>query len=453
MIRFLLLITITLPLGALTLDAYVRMALTQSDEAFDIRDAHTLSVMEVRSEENVFDWQLSPDSSFGAQEGSTAYTLGVSGSRKNRFGGEVYGGVDGSYREGLGSAYRFGSGATVGYRQSLWRKFGEEYNTLGLFLAQGNAEIVQQQRIDRQENLLIEAVGRYYSVTLNRQMIGIRELSLKRSRGYFEAADAKARSGLISKVDLYRAKINFLEQKKQLGTIRRAFENAREEALYLINEEQLASPFDDPIRPFSLAGFAFDEAALIDRYPQWVQMEQRIAMLQRRRANARSDLAPDLTLDLSYRRSGNAPHAEALQWERSDWAVTVGSSYAFNRFSEKQQIQRLDLQAASLRRDRNSLRRDIFKTLRTLRISYEQLSEASEIELLKQEQAKAARDVAKVRFNRGLSGNLDLIDAENAYLLAQINYLSALISHNLAALELLKAYRLLSADVLEKVLP
>jgi outer membrane protein TolC len=71
---------------------------------------------------------------------------------------------------------------------------------------------------------------------------------------------------------------------------------------------------------------------------------------------------------------------------------------------------------------------------------------------LKKKEAKNSLNVSKLRYERGLSSNLDILDAESAYSSSQIEYVSEVLRYNFALLKYAKAMNNLDINYVNKVI-
>jgi len=435
----------------ISLSEYTSIVLRDSSEVLNLIDSETFARFNVENELNRFDIKASPDSSIFAGSDSQRVQIGLQGSKRNLYGGETYANVFGSRRQNSGLPAEYGSEVRVGYRQSLWQKFGKEYNDLSLYSAQERLRIQKILNREQQEGIILQAVRAYYDVLLNKKKISIQRKSLKRSQVYFEAAEAKQQSGLVSKIDVYRAKISYLDQKKSLNAFLKRYEDSIETAVFFINQDKahFKIAFDDDITAFTYGLPPVDEESILASNAFWLDIESRESILSRRYTNAKKELYPDLLLDASYSKFSHDNDAiNAFLWNESNWGVTLSANYQFDKHTQEQTLRILQIEKSRLMRDKRQLRHSIFKNIRETASNYKTLHETLEIESLKTHQAKESLEVAKIRYERGLSENLDLIDAENAYLNAQISYYTILVNLNLAVLSYLDEINELNIDTL-----
>jgi outer membrane protein TolC len=175
-------------------------------------------------------------------------------------------------------------------------------------------------------------------------------------------------------------------------------------------------------------------------------------LIKRELYNANRDFLPDLELDVNYKkRSSQKDLSGIFDSFDEEWSVGINTNYGFNTTSQEVNRQRLVIQQSKILRDKYSLRRYIFKEINKLKNNYINILENLKILKLKQEESKNSLKVAKIRYERGLSSNLDILDAENAYSSSQIDYISEILKHNYALLVYAKALNELDIDYVNKV--
>ncbi|MBN2895850.1 MAG: TolC family protein [Campylobacterales bacterium] len=442
-------------LFAFTLQEYVKIALHESNDVLNLIDNELNAQIGYENVLNRFDPKASPDSYFQTSDYGDQMQIGLQSYQDNIYGGQLYGNIR-AYRNGYDNfPDTYGSQFQIGYRQSIWKKFGKDYNSLPLYIAQKNLELERENTHFTKQDQIIKAVRLYYSVLLHQETIAIQQKSLERSRYYYEAAEAKQKSGLVSKIDVYRAQLSYLQQKKMLNSSKKAYSDALDEAMFYINKESgyLHDAFESSITIFSFDLNVPTESEILENDIRWIRITQQEHIMMRRFHNAKKDLFPDLTLDTSFARFKlPGKMEETFGWSTSDWSITLSAQYAFDRHNEEQAIRKLVLERNRLVRDKLTLRRTLLKEVRELRVRNANLKSDLEIELLKTSQSKESLEISRIRFERGIAGNLDVIDAENAYLNAQIGYYNTLVNYNLSQLELLKACNQLDLNILQKVL-
>ena len=109
-------------------------------------------------------------------------------------------------------------------------------------------------------------------------------------------------------------------------------------------------------------------------------------------------------------------------------------------------LDREHLKAGKLRRQSESLKR---KIKREVRNAFDDLTAEARRQYLstqKFELAKNALELAKIRYERGISDNLDILDAETAFSEAELDILRAKVTYNITAVRLAHALGILNLE-------
>lgn len=431
----LILIALALQGFALDLVEYVGLALQESNDAYSIIDDEIYAQMEYESARNEFALSGSPNSSFSSANNYKNMQLGLQGSLKNSYGGKVSSNLYSRYSK-FSSSKNYNTGFDVGYTQSIFRA-GEEYNTLTLYTSKEKRTLQKLYSAQKQGAIIFKAVRLYYMVLLNRQKLAIGKKSLARSKEYLRSSQAKQKAGLVSKMDVYRANINYLTQEKALNTTQKSYQDAIEEAMLYINKMHTAFSFKARIELFKPHVANYSQAQILAKSTTWQQLLSQERILKRRISNASTNLLPSLDLSMLYRRFHNDEKlGDSLSFEQDDFSIGLNSRYAFNQFNENQTLERLQIEKNRLVRNKRALHYGLLKDMRELKLRKKNYLNDIEIEKLRMHEAKESLNVATIRYKKGIASNLDLIDAENAYLSSQISYYSTLVAFNLATLEL-----------------
>lgn len=448
---FILLLLTILNLHALTLKEYVNLALTKSNKSQDLNDNLINAKLNVESAKHKFDIISSPITSANFNADSDTQSLGVEATKKNIYGGESYGVISASRNSYSSGGDTYSSDITVGYRQSLFAKFGEEYNTYELTYAKEYLNLTKLSNRDEEALLIFDAVRRYYLVLLARERTKIQEEALKRAKEYYNASIAKQLVGLVSKVDVHRAKLSILNTRQALYNSDKESKNSIHEASYLINYDyDREISFETPIKKINYDMNIKINDKLLNNRADWQDILVREKLLNIELSNAKKDFLPDVTLDLKYSKMGEDRDFNA-KFNEEDWQIGIFSNYSFDKFNEKTRITKLTLLKNRLKRDKEALRRSIFKEIREEVNTLINYGDSLEIQKLKEFEAEKSLEVAKIRYERGLSSNLDIIDAESEYSNAKVNYIIQLVNYNLAVLNIAKSLNILDKNFIRRV--
>lgn len=440
-----------LNLNAITINEYVNLALKQSNKAQDLNDNLINAKLNLESAKHKFDFTSSPITSVNFNSNSDTQSIGVEGTQKNIYGGDSYGVISTARNNYSNGTDTYSNDISIGYRQSLFGKFGEEYNTYDLIYAKEYLNLTKLKNRDDRALLIFDAIRRYYLVLLAKSRVKIQEEALKRAKEYYNASIAKQLVGLVSKVDVHRAKLSILNTKQALYNAENEFKNAIGEASYLVNfnyDKEII--FESEIEKLNYdLNIKVDDKLLIQRV-DWQDILVREELLNIELSNAKKDFLPDVNLDLKYSKLGEDRNFNA-NLNQEDWQVGIFSNYSFDKFNEKTKITRLNLLKNRLKRDKESLKRLIFKEIREERNTLSNYEDSLNIQKLKELEAGQSLEVAKIRYERGLSSNLDIMDAESELSNSQVNFIIQLVNYNLALLNIAKSLNILDENFIKRV--
>ena len=447
----LLIILSILNLNALTISEYIDLTLKQSNKSQNLNDNLINAKLNIASAKHRFEFISSPISSVNFNSNSNTQSIGIEGSQKNIYGGESYGVISTSRNDYSNGGDTYSSDATIGYRQSLFGKFGQEYNTYELIYAKEYLNLTKLKNRDDKALLIYDGVRRYYLVLLAKRRVDIQEKSLKRAKEYYNASIAKQLVGLVSKVDVHRAKLSLLNTKQALYNAEKEFKNSIHEASYLINfdyDEKII--YESKIEKLDYDLNIKVDGKLLNKRVDWQDILVREKLLNIELSNAKKDFLPDVSLNSKYSKKGEDRNFNA-KFDQEDWQVGIFSNYSFDKFNEKTKITRLHLVKNRLKRDKESLKRLIFKEIREEKNTLINYEDSLTIQKLKEIEAGKSLEVAKIRYERGLSSNLDIIDAESEYSNSQVNYIIQLVNYNLALLNIAKSLNTLDESFIKRI--
>lgn len=430
---------------------FIETALQQSDAAFDLRDLIALSDMSVESEEHEFDYQLVPLTNIGFARDVGSQTLGLEVKQKHAIGAEITAGLRGD-RTDLNSAYvvenTHTARAYLKVSQGLFRRWGKKYNLASLNIAKLKRKEQQLNNARSRQDLILQTATNYYQVLLAKRLIKTSEQALVRSRKHLEAATSRQSIGLVSKVDVYRAEIAALNAEsnhhdKILG-LRRTMDVFRES---LGVEEESPITIASPVSMITPVVPDDWEEALFQNRLDWqshrIQREYGALTLYR----AKENVAPDLSLNFGVEQLGEGDSIEdASTMDQTNWSVQLQLSSSLDLFNEKNNLTRETLNNRKLQRKGSALKR---KILREARESFEDLQAQErfyQINLKRMEQAKSALELTQIRYERGLSDNIDVLDAESAFSNAEFDASKALVAYNIAAIKLANSLGVLDLE-------
>jgi outer membrane protein TolC len=431
---------------------YIHYALAQSYEIQNLRDRARLSELDLSSVEHRYDVIVTPDSSIMATNHNNRVSIGLQGSQENIYGGRAYSSISTSQsKSALSHQQEYSLKSSIGYTQSIFRKFGSLYNTLSLFSAKERKIKTQIEIEESKKDIIFQAITKYYHTVLAREQIAIYDLATKRAKQNYRASKAKQEAGIVSKIDVHRAKLSYLNAKINQGNALKNYKDALAEAFFFINQEEQREPFIKEIKKVSYH-FDIDWHKVISTNARWKILLINEKILDREIYNAYSDVLPDIKVDVKYHTyNRDERFRDSLAFDNRDWSISLSSDYSFDSHDEEIAIERLKISKNRLIQDKERLSRLIKKEIGELLNSFENIKEVLNLQKLREEEAEESLKIAQIRYERGLSSNLDILDAENNLLNAQISSISALVRYNSSIFQLAHRLNLLDLAFVEEV--
>jgi outer membrane protein len=421
-----------------TLVQAIDISMTGSDKAYDLKDSLVRSQMEVAAARHRFETKIVPLTSIGIAQGTGTQKLGMEFRRETSYGSSVsYGAVANRIDEYSGYAVENSHNASAYVRvsQGLFRRWGQRYNLTDLSRAELRAKEAEISVERERQGLVLSTVRHYYALVLASQLLTQAEKSMERSRKHLESAVSRQIIGLVSKVDVYRAELALLDTESTVEVQRRA--KRRAEDSY---RELLRIAVDAFV---VVSGQIFKMSPVIPEGWEETVWQTRLdwqAYRVKKKVNgielyqAERDLVPDVGLSGTVEQKGQGNSIEeALELDETNWSLQLELSSTLDTFNEENILLRKKMDTAKLRRDEQALKRKVARESRDAFLDLLFTEKSHFISLKRLQQADMALDLAKTRYEKGLSNNLDVLDAETAYSDAEVDIAKALTAYNLAA--------------------
>jgi outer membrane protein TolC len=423
----------------------IDLTLSQSDAAYDLQDGLMLSTMETQSAEHRFATRLVPLTNFGVRQGTGSQQLGLEFRKETGLGSSIaYGMVGNRIDESTGYVVENSTNAKAYVRvsQGLFRRWGTRYNLNDLSIAQLRAKEQEIKTERARQTLILGAVKKFYDLVLAEQLLAKAERSLARNREHLASAVSRQSVGLVSKVDVYRAELAVLDaesaRENQLRQKQRGEDGLKE--LVGISDEAVLRVADTIDKMVPVIPESWEDELFFTRL-DWQAYRVGIEINEIETFKAKQNLAPDIGLSLVLEQRGEGDSAEdALTLDQTNWAIQLEMLSSFDTFNEENALLRKKIEKAKLRRGKAALQR---KITREAKESFQDLlaeERNHQISMRRLHQAEMALDLAKTRYEKGLSDNLAVLDAETAFSDAEVNISKSMTAYNIAATTL--AYNL-----------
>jgi len=416
----------------LSLAEAVSQALSANRRLLDARDGVETARLSVVAAEAQFELKIMPLASagvYGASGSSASGTIGSGVKLEKKL-------PVGTVASVMPSVYRTGDEYTssVGFSvtQPLLRGLSPEYNLSGVHGAQFASRTAQRMLFLSRVDTVLNTVLAVYDIVRHRETLRLCEESAARLRGHAEAARAKEGIGLAGPIDTYRANIQLKQAEDALTQAREALRDSQDN-LRLV----LALPLDaktDVEAPLSYTPVRMEEAAAVrTALANRIELDQvadTVREAERNTRVARHGTLPEMNVILDYTRTGqDSSLGRSANLDNDAWGMSLSGTTDLWRTAERAAYEqsRVALQAAyrsqDLRRDEVALQ--VKRELGALRRSEQRIA----IQQEQIRQAEGQMELARVKFQRGLANNFDVIEAETELRRAQTSLVAAVVDY------------------------
>jgi outer membrane protein len=319
--------------------------------------------------------------------------------------------------------------------QPLLRGLSREFNMAAVHSGEFGLRSAHRSLYLTEVNAVLATVRAVYDVIRQRELLRLNEESAERLGTHAEAARAKEAVGLADPIQTYRARIQLRAAQDNLAIAREAFQDALDNLKVL-----LALPLDAEIvveapLTFDFVAMAEDAAiaiALANRV-ELRQSDDTIREADRNSRIARHGTLPQMDVVLSYSRFGTGGElSDSLGLDQGAWGVSLVSTTDIARTVERIAFEQSVLATRAARRSRDLLHDEIVgqvkRELRTLRRAENRIG----IQQENIQNAGSQLELAKLRFERGLASNFDLVEAEAELRRAETTLLEVVLEYIMA---------------------
>ena len=421
-----------------TLANAVDEALARNDRVINQRDTTQQAELGLQLARNAFQPKVVPNilGSFG-QTNVTSQTYRVDLAQRFTTGTEVRLGVGTATAQipgqvgGLEDDIRFyNADTTLTLSQPLLKGFGPGVARRSLTSAELRRADADRQHTLTEQQVAIDVVAAYYRVVAQQAFVGVARQSLDRARKLRDASEAKLDAGLVSQLDVLRAQQLVATAEMQLFDAQSTIEDAREQLLFLMGRA---------------SGESFDVVPTIpvpSQTPIDVQNAVDIALVNRLDLKSRLAETEDADRYLRFARNQLLPQVDVnLALTRRRTTDTFSRSFGVDGFQFAtfftiampidRTAQLVDFQNAVINRDRRkreitTIQRQIADDVRKAVRDRDRLLRNVIAANTSATIARSEVEVAQLRYERGLSNNLDVVTAESGLLAAESRHIQAL---------------------------
>lgn len=451
------------PPSPLSLRAAMAEALTASPTLGASADDRTMAGIRERVAAAGLSTTIAPVLQTGTNAGGLSErSIGLDLSKRFSTGTRVVANVSGQ-EIGSGLAPYRDAGYTVGVSQPLLGGFGGVFKAP---LVQARRDVVTSERAlaDARLDLIVNVAAAYLDVIQAQRLVGVASRSMDQARTLRASAAARVSVGLATELDVSRADWMASQAEATWLAERDAEADATDRLSRLLGRSSgaplqlesadLTSPalmlaaFEPPPLSNDQAARSAELVSLaIANRPDLRESRDRIADAERAQRIARWDLLPQVSLDVSYLHRGVGNWSSPLMWAGANgWRVGLSTDYSFNRASANAGVAETSVAVRAAERAARDHEGRIADEVRRADRNWTRSAATIEIQTKAVALAERQLRLAQLRYERGIAGNFDVIDAESNLYQAQTALVSAQGAHALAGLTLRRVTGTLSPE-------
>ena len=435
---------------ALTLRQAVGEALRASPQLEAPEDGRTLAAIRERQAAARFGIKFNPQFQTGTDPiGLSSSSVGVVVSKQLLSGTVIRLQAD-SIQFGTGSGELRDAGYTVGISQPLLRGW-KSVASADLIQARRGVQSAETARIDARQRLIVQVAETYFEVVKAKRLAAVAEQGLERAQLLKVMSEARSRVGLATELDVLRADLLASQAEAVLVAQRDALENARDGLTRLIGRDggdHIEVVDGDPlalnVAPVQSLDMTIDAA--VARRPDVREARERIGDARRQEKVVRWNVLPPVNLELGYTQRGLGPGENIYGQWMNGWRFGLSSNYAIDRSDEAASAAAAAVSVRAAERDARDTERKAADEIRRAYRAQDRAAATLAIQLKAVDMALRQLRLAKLRYESGIAGNLDVIDAENNLMAAGTARITAEIDQALAALAVSRATGILDPE-------
>ena len=393
----------------------VRLTLANNERVLSSRENIDQARLGANLAESAFGTKITPNvlGSFG-QSDVRNQTYGVGASRRFTTGTEVRMDVGAAtFRNQLGNFYA--ADTTLLVSQSLLRGFGPTVGRRPVERADYQVASAERQYLLTEQQLAIEVAGIYYRLIAQRELAVAAGTALENAERLLAASEAKLRANLVSQLDVFRARQLVAEASGQLFDVEGAIEDMKDQLRFLMARDadhdfRVASEIT--ARPDPVTVQTAVELALGNRI-ELGDADATVEDAERDVRFARHQLLPQLDVSLALTRRETADGLrDAFGLDGFEPVTFFSVSTPLDRTRELTGLQTVVIERDRRVRARDTLRRRIAQEARRAVRLQQRLANRLASAEVSVEFAEREVELATLRFQRGLSNNLDVVNAQ-----------------------------------------
>jgi outer membrane protein TolC len=365
-------------------------------------------------------------------------SYGLAFSQRLPFGTEVKGNAGATTAQNQLGRY-YSTDSTFLITQPLIRGFGTSMSSADVYGARARLEMAEGRRTAVERQVAIQVATSYYRIVTSSHLGEESRRSVDRARTLLDASKAKLQIGRVSQLDVFRAEQLLAEAEGQALDAAGAIEDSRDELRVMLNlspDFAFAVQAGLPAIPATVDESVLTALALKQR-PELAGARTALQQAELSQRVAANRLLPQVDLNVGLTRREIADTlSSSFGLNRFKFVTFAGVSYPLNRTEESAAQENAAIEIIRQRRELEMLERAITQEARRALRAQERLRR--QVMLAERAVDAATREVelSEVRFQHGLSNNLDVVTAESHLLNARARHFGMRAELAISALQL-----------------
>ena len=346
------------------------------------------------------------------------------------------------------------SGYSVGISQPLLRGW-TSVASAGLTGAKRYAAAAERKYADEGQALVVSVAEHYYAVVRSQRVVTAAGRALDRARQLRTASEARSKVGLATELDVLRAELLNAHSEASLASEQELLDTAADRLKTLIGrpaESELTLAEIGVVVPEVPAGNLEELVAMaLANRLDVREVRDRIGDARRTAATAKWEALPPINFEASYTKRGfGAVKPYAFQPLFDGWHIGLSSSYGLDRGDAQATDAMVAVSVRAAERDAQDTDRRAATDVRRAHRAWARTETTAAIQSKAVELAERQLRLAQIRYERGVAGNFDIIDAENNLIEAQSGLIGAQVERALAGLTLRRVTGTLNVEAFRR---
>lgn len=432
----------------LTLADAVKEALTKNERLVNQGDAIAQADLGLRLARNAFRPKITPNifGSLGNSDlSSQTYRVDVSqklvtGTELRLSTGTASSLIPGDLGNPESDVLFYNADTTLTLSQPLLRGFGRAVSRRGLTSAELRREEADRQRSLSEQQVAVDVAAAYYRVVSQQTFVEVARQSLLRARRLRDASEAKLGAGLVSQLDVLRSQQLVSQSEMQFFDAQSAVEDARDQLTFLLGRPE-TTPFEVSAQVPRTSTDPIDVPTATS-----IALANRLDLKSRRAASddaehqirfSKNQLLPQVDVNFAFTRRETADSFKnSFGLDGYQFATFFTISTPVDRTAQQVEYQQAVIDRERRRREIQTLERQIADNVKQIVRERDRLIRTVVAAETSVDISKREVEVAQLRYETGLSNNLDVVTAEASLLQSEGRRSQALADSAVAELRL-----------------